>query len=113
MAELVKQMLEQQGYDVVSRTSGIEALEAFRHQSAEKPFDLVVTDMTMPHFTGMDLARELSRLDSAIPRDSHDRLQQQSRCRQGKGDGDSGVPHETGGHEGTCRNGENGAGQEK
>ena len=67
MAELVKQMLEQQGYDVVSRTSGIEALEAFRHQPAEKPFDLVVTDMTMPHFTGMDLARELSRLGSPIP----------------------------------------------
>ena len=36
LAEMVKQMLEKLGYDVVSRTSGIEALEAFRHQSIGK-----------------------------------------------------------------------------
>jgi CheY-like chemotaxis protein/two-component sensor histidine kinase len=67
LAEMVKQMLEELGYDVVSRTSGIESLEALRHQSSEKRFELVVTDMTMPHFTGTDLARELSRFDPAIP----------------------------------------------
>jgi CheY-like chemotaxis protein len=27
--------------------------------SPVKPFDLVITDMTMPHLTGLDLAREL------------------------------------------------------
>jgi PAS domain S-box-containing protein len=67
LADMVKQMLENQGYDVVSRTSGIEALEAFRHQPAEMPFDLVITDMTMPHFTGADLARELSALNPEVP----------------------------------------------
>ena len=60
-------MLEKLGYEVVSLTSGIEALEAFRHRSAEKPFDVVITDMTMPHFTGLDFARELSALSSATP----------------------------------------------
>jgi len=67
LAEMVKRMLETQGYDVVSRTSGIEALEAFRHQPAEKHFDLVITDMTMPLITGGDLARELSALQPAVP----------------------------------------------
>ena len=55
-------MLESLGYDVDFRTKGIEALDAFRHQPKEKPFDLVITDMTMPHLTGDDLAKELLRL---------------------------------------------------
>ena len=67
LAEMVEQMLAKLGYDAVSCTSGIEALEIFRHQPAEKPFDLVITDMTMPRFTGMDLARELSRLEPPVP----------------------------------------------
>jgi two-component system, cell cycle sensor histidine kinase and response regulator CckA len=67
LAETVKRMLEKHGYVVTSRTSGIEALEAFRHYLVGKPFDLVITDMTMPHFTGLDLVREFSKLCSATP----------------------------------------------
>ncbi|HYA41772.1 MAG TPA: PAS domain S-box protein [Syntrophobacteraceae bacterium] len=67
IVDMVTEMLENQGYDVVSCTSGAEALETFRHQSAEKPFDLVLTDMTMPRFTGVDLARELSALNPEVP----------------------------------------------
>ena len=67
LAEMVQQMLTMLGYDAVFRTGGIEALEAFRHQPGEKPFDLVITDMTMPHFTGEDLVRELSGLQPAVP----------------------------------------------
>jgi PAS domain S-box-containing protein len=67
LAEMIKRMLEKQGYDAVSRTSGGDALEAFRNQPAEKPFDLVITDMTMPHITGVDLTRELSKLRPQIP----------------------------------------------
>ena len=93
------------GYDVVSRTSGIEALEAFRHQPAEKPFDLVITDMTMPHFTGMDLARELSRLDSPIPVILMTGFSNKIDADKAKETGDSGIPDEAGGHGGTCRNG--------
>jgi CheY-like chemotaxis protein len=66
LAEMVEQMLTRLGYEAVSCTSGIEALEVFRHQPAEKPFDLVITDMTMPRFTGTDLARELSRLEPLV-----------------------------------------------
>jgi CheY-like chemotaxis protein len=68
LADTVKQMLEKQGYDVASRTNGEDALDAFRCQAMEKErFDLVITDMTMPHFTGIDLARELSGFQPAVP----------------------------------------------
>jgi len=65
LARAVKQMLEQLGYQVEFRTNGIDALAAVR-QADEKPFDLVITDMTMPHLTGADLARELLKLQPHI-----------------------------------------------
>lgn len=67
LADIAKQMLSRQGYDVVSCTNGTEALETFKNQLSEKRFDLVVTDMTMPHLTGLDLAKELTRIDPAVP----------------------------------------------
>jgi len=67
LAEAVEQMLKCLGYDVVIRTSGAEALELLCRQPLEKPFDLVITDMTMPHFTGADLADELRRFQPVIP----------------------------------------------
>jgi CheY-like chemotaxis protein len=67
LAEMVKHMLQNWGYEVVSRTSGIEALEAVRYQPEGKSFDLVITDMTMPHFTGLDLVRELAALRHSVP----------------------------------------------
>jgi PAS domain S-box-containing protein len=66
-AELVQQMLIRLGYDAVFRTAGEEGLEAFRRQPAEKAFDLIITDVTMPHFTGLDLAREVSSLQLNVP----------------------------------------------
>jgi PAS domain S-box-containing protein len=67
LAAMVKKMLEKQGYDVVSRTNGIEALEAFRNQPPDKRFDLVITDMTMPHCTGAELAREIAKIEPSAP----------------------------------------------
>ena len=65
LANLGKQALESLGYDVEARTSSIEALELFKAQHDR--FDLVITDMTMPHMTGEDLAQELMRIKSNIP----------------------------------------------
>lgn len=53
------------GYQVVSRYSSMDALEAFRAQPGK--FDLVITDQTMPRMTGLQFARELIRIRPDIP----------------------------------------------
>jgi PAS domain S-box-containing protein len=60
-----KQMLERLGYQVVSRTSSVEALEAFR-ENPDK-FDMVITDMAMPNMSGEKLASELIKISPDIP----------------------------------------------
>ncbi|MBW2063722.1 MAG: PAS domain S-box protein [Deltaproteobacteria bacterium] len=65
LVEIGEQMLRHLGYTVTSRTSSVEALSLFRAKADE--FDLVITDMTMPHMTGDKLARELLRLRPDIP----------------------------------------------
>ncbi len=63
----VKKMLERLGYQVECRTNGIEALEVFLHGTTGAPFDLVITDMTMPNLTGTDLALKLLKLQPDLP----------------------------------------------
>ncbi len=65
LADMGKQMLESLGYRVDSRTSSIEALEAFR--SGPNKFALVITDQTMPNMTGLQLSRELRNIRPDIP----------------------------------------------
>jgi PAS domain S-box-containing protein len=60
VADIERQMLERLGYEVSTRTSSIEALEAFRLNPDS--FDLVMTDMTMPNMTGDMLAREILKI---------------------------------------------------
>ncbi len=67
LAQMLQQMLTELGYDAVFRTSGLEALETVRNQPEDKAFDLVITDITMPHFTGVDLARELITMRREVP----------------------------------------------
>jgi signal transduction histidine kinase len=65
IVKMSKQTLESLGYDVVTRTSSIEALEFFRRRP--KSVDLVITDMTMPNMTGDELAVELMKIRPDIP----------------------------------------------
>jgi CheY-like chemotaxis protein len=65
IVDIGKQILERLGYRVFTRTSSIEALEAFRAQPDK--FDLVITDMTMPNMTGDRLAAALRRIRPDIP----------------------------------------------
>jgi CheY-like chemotaxis protein len=60
-----KQMLERLGYQVTSRTSSLEALDAFRANPDK--FDLVITDMTMPNMPGDKLSAELTKIRPDIP----------------------------------------------
>ncbi len=65
IVDIGRQMLERLGYEVVTRTSSIEALELFRAKPDR--FDLVITDMTMPKMTGEEMAREIMLIRPDIP----------------------------------------------
>jgi CheY-like chemotaxis protein len=60
-----KQILERLGYQVTSRVSSLEALEAFRANPDR--FDIVITDMAMPNMSGDKLSAELIKIRSDIP----------------------------------------------
>jgi CheY-like chemotaxis protein/anti-sigma regulatory factor (Ser/Thr protein kinase) len=60
-----KAMLERLGYRVTAVGNGRSALEAFGE--AEVPFDLLITDMTMPKMTGFELAEELMKIRPDLP----------------------------------------------
>jgi CheY-like chemotaxis protein len=60
-----RQILERLGYRVTSRTSSIEALEAFRANPDR--FDLIITDMAMPNMPGDKLSAELVKICPDIP----------------------------------------------
>jgi CheY-like chemotaxis protein len=53
------------GYEVTGCESPTEALERFRDRPVD--FDAVVTDLSMPGMSGMDLARELLALKPELP----------------------------------------------
>ncbi|MEW6291247.1 MAG: response regulator [Thermodesulfobacteriota bacterium] len=58
-------ILENLGYRITATTSSKEALRIFSQQPTD--FDLVITDMTMPHLTGADLARKFLAIRPDIP----------------------------------------------
>ena len=66
LAMLGKEMLERLGYTVVALTSSLEALEAFGGLASGEKFDMLVTDLTMPQMTGIELAKALQRLQPGI-----------------------------------------------
>lgn len=65
LAELGKDMLEFLGYNVVAKTSSIEAFQLFKKE--KENFHLVITDMTMPKMTGEMLAKEVLKIRPDIP----------------------------------------------
>ncbi len=65
LLQIGKGILEHLGYGVVAKTSSLEALELFKTDPDQ--FDLVITDMTMPHLTGEALTRELLRIRPNLP----------------------------------------------
>lgn len=65
ISKLETQILERLGYQVVSHISSVEALARFRETPDE--FDLVITDMTMPNLTGVELTRKIHSIRRDIP----------------------------------------------
>ncbi len=64
IAESCARVLSGYGYQVTARTSSVEALELFK----SKPgcFDILITDYTMPHLTGLQLAHKLRQLEPGL-----------------------------------------------
>ena len=65
IVKMQEQMLDRLGYTVTVRTGSLDALEAFK--ADPQAFDVVVTDMTMPNMTGVQLAAELKKIRPNIP----------------------------------------------
>lgn len=60
-----KRMLTRLGYEVKSFTDSVACLEEFRRNV--KHYDLVITDLTMPHLTGLDLAAGVKKISPGTP----------------------------------------------
>jgi PAS domain S-box-containing protein len=65
IAQIEKKMLERLGYQVTSRVSSLDALEAFK--ANPYAYELIVSDMTMPNMTGDQLARAVLAIRQDIP----------------------------------------------
>ena len=59
---VVKTILEKAGYEVISKTSGKDVLEAVK----KSKFDLVLLDIMMPDMSGWDLFNRLHTQDSNL-----------------------------------------------
>jgi PAS domain S-box-containing protein len=60
-----KKILERLGFEVVAKTSSVDALEAF--QEEPEKYDVVFTDQVMPNMTGTQLSEKLLSVRPDIP----------------------------------------------
>jgi PAS domain S-box-containing protein len=65
IVQMSQRMLEGLGYQVTAMTNSVAALQYFQAQS--QAVDLVITDMTMPHITGAQLAQKLLAIKPDLP----------------------------------------------
>jgi PAS domain S-box-containing protein len=65
IVQMSQRMLEGLGYQVTAMTSSVAALQYF--QAQPQAVDLVITDMTMPHITGAQLAQKLLAIKPDLP----------------------------------------------
>ncbi len=65
VVQVTGELLESLGYEVIGRTSPIAALSLFMDDPAG--FDLVLTDLTMPELTGVELSREIKQVRQELP----------------------------------------------
>jgi two-component system chemotaxis response regulator CheY len=64
MREMVKETLELGGYDVILAVDGIDGLKKFY----EFPdIALVIADINMPNMNGIEMIREMRKLNSEVP----------------------------------------------
>ena len=64
LASLFKTFLKNEGYDVVSFTDPVLALEYYK-ETADK-HSLIITDLRMPGICGIDLAKKIREFDNKV-----------------------------------------------
>ena len=62
---MVGKMLKNLGYETDVYNNSLDALNAFRQQPDR--YDLLISDLTMPNMTGVDLSEQLQKLRSGFP----------------------------------------------
>lgn len=60
-----RKVLVKLGYDVVGMTDSLESLELFKQDPLG--FDLVLTDMTMPRMSGLELSKRITEIRPGLP----------------------------------------------
>ncbi|SHI75795.1 PAS domain S-box-containing protein [Desulfatibacillum alkenivorans DSM 16219] len=65
LVQMTKQMLNRLGYETVTASDGKEAIKTL--ESAERRFDLLITDYSMPGFTGDQLALYVQEKFPGLP----------------------------------------------
>lgn len=65
IVKMYKRSLESHGYSVTSRTSSVDALSDIL--AKPRHFDLVITDMSMPNMTGLQLAKAIKEVSPQLP----------------------------------------------
>ncbi len=65
IVKIANEILQQLGYRVVAKTDSTDAFELFKSRPEE--FDLVITDLNMPHISGLDMAEEMLKIRPNLP----------------------------------------------
>ena len=65
IANMLKEMLEELGYSITIKNNSMNALKEFIQYSDK--YNFVVTDLTMPKLTGIDLVKEFRKINSELP----------------------------------------------
>jgi two-component system response regulator MprA len=63
---MLERRLEMEGYDVITATDGVEALERLKEAGSNKP-DVILLDAMMPNMSGTEVLEELKSSGSKIP----------------------------------------------
>jgi DNA-binding NtrC family response regulator len=64
MCELMKAYLENEGFDVITASNGIDGLNRFEEHKGE--VRMVVTDLDMPAMNGSDMIRQMYRIAPTV-----------------------------------------------
>jgi len=64
----LRRVLEIDGHTIVEAASGQTGIDAFQNALSESaPFAAVITDLTMPHMSGTEVARAIKAMSATTP----------------------------------------------